>query len=243
MLENKRLNRNELRERIRLLKNRWYQRQAEKAERYAEAKNHKGFYAAVNKVYGLRSKSSHLVRSKNGTLLTSPEEIKDRWVEHFTELLNQPSEVDESILEDIEQLPIDESLGAPITEAELDKSLNNTKTGKSAGPDGVLPEILVHGGNRLKAFLFTIISMFWMTENLPSDVSVPNISILFKKGDRSRCGNYRGISLLSVLMYTFCYFFHQELVYLFLIVMCITRIGLRRIIIDSFRLAEHWSDS
>lgn len=89
LLENKRLNRNELRERIRLLKNRWYQEQAEKAERYAEAKNHKEFYAAVNKVYGPRSKSSHPVRSKNGTLLTSPEEIKDRWVEHFTELLQK----------------------------------------------------------------------------------------------------------------------------------------------------------
>ena len=120
-------------------------------------------------------------------------------MKHFTELLNQPSELDESILEDIEQLPIDESLDAPITEAELDKSLNNTKTRKSASPDGVLPEILVHGGNRLKAFLFTITSMFWMTENLPWDVSDPNISIFFKKGDRSQCGNYGGISLLSVV--------------------------------------------
>ena len=211
LLEDKRLNRNKLRERIRLLKNRWYQEQAEKAERYAEAKNHKEFYAAVNKVYGPRSKSSHPVRSKNGTLLTSPEEIKDRWVEHFTELLNQPSELDESILEDIEQLPIDESLDAPITEAELDKSVNNTKTRKSAGPDGVLPEILVHGGNRLKAFLFTIISMIWMTENLPWDVSDPNISIFFKKGYRSQCGNYGGISLLSVVDKVFADILLQKL--------------------------------
>ena len=59
--------------------------------------------------------------------------------------------MDESILEDIERLSMDESLDAPITEAELDESLNDTKTGKGAGPDGVLPEILVHGGNRLKA--------------------------------------------------------------------------------------------
>ena len=102
------------------------------------------------------------------------------------ELLNQPSEVDESILEDIERLSIDESLD--------DKFLNNTKTGKGAGPDGVLPETLVHGGNRLKAFLFTIISMFWMTENLPSDVTDPNISILFKKGD---CNGNVGITAAS----------------------------------------------
>ena len=57
----------------------------------------------------------------------------------------------------------------------------------------------MHGGNTLKAFLFAIISMFWVTENLPSEITDPNITILFKKGDRSQCGNYRGISLLSVV--------------------------------------------
>ena len=41
--------------------------------------------------------------------------------------------------------------------------------------------------------------MFWVTENLPSEITDPNITILFKKGDRSQCGNYRGISLLSVV--------------------------------------------
>ena len=41
--------------------------------------------------------------------------------------------------------------------------------------------------------------MFWITENIPSEVTDPNITILFKKGDRSQCGNYCGISLLSVV--------------------------------------------
>ena len=44
-----------------------------------------------------------------------------------------------------------------------------------------------------------IISMFFITEDIPSDVADPNITILFKKGDRSQCGNYRDISLLSVV--------------------------------------------
>lgn len=102
-------------------------------------------------------------------------------------------------MDEIEQLPIDESLDAPISEAELEKALQNTRLGKSPGPDGILPEILVHGGVRLRVFLFAIITLFWNTESVPSDLTDPNITILFKKGDRSLCGNYRGISLLSVV--------------------------------------------
>ena len=45
--------------------------------------------------------------------------------------------------------------------------------------------------------------MFWVTEKLPSEITDPNITILFKKGDRSQCGNYRGISLLSVVAKVF----------------------------------------
>ena len=41
--------------------------------------------------------------------------------------------------------------------------------------------------------------MFYVTENIPSEVTDSNIAILFKKGDRSQCGNYRGISVLSVV--------------------------------------------
>lgn len=199
LLKDKKLHRNELRIRVRALKNQWFKEKAEEAERFAQMKNHREFYASINKIYGPRSKSSHPVKSKDGTLLVSPQDIKDRWVEHFRDLLNQPTEVEPNILELVLQFPVDDSLDLPITAAEVDEAVKNTKTGKSPGPDGVLPEVLIHGGARLRAFLFTIISMFWTTEDIPSDLTDPNIAILFKKGDRSHCGNYRGISLLSVV--------------------------------------------
>ena len=199
LLKDKQLNRNELRDRVRLLKNQWFHERATEAERYAQSKNHREFYSSINKIYGPRSKTTHPVRSKDGAPLTSSPDIKDRWVEHFSELLNQPTNVDANLIDNIEQLQIDDSLDLAITEEELDTALKSTKLGKSPGPDGVLPEVLVHGGNTLKAFLFAIISMFWVTENIPSEVRDPNITILFKKGDRSQCGNYRGISLLSVV--------------------------------------------
>jgi len=54
----------------------------------------------------------------------------------------------------------------------------------------VLPEILVRGGARRRAFLFSIITLLWVLEDIPADITDPNITILFNKGDRAQCGNY-----------------------------------------------------
>ena len=126
-------------------------------------------------------------------------EIKERCVENFSDLLNINSETDESVLDELGQLPVKEELDHPITESELEKALNNTKFGKSPGSDGVLPEVLVYGGQTLKKLLFTLLTIVWTTQFLPADLINPNLNILFKKGDRSDCGNYRDISLLSVV--------------------------------------------
>ncbi len=131
LLKDKKHNRNTLRKRIRELKNNWFQQKAEEAERYSQEKNHKEFYATLNAVYGPRSKTSHPVRSKDCELLTTSDNIKDRWVEHFSDLLNQPSDVNFSITDYIEQHTIIGSMDIPIEMEELDKALTNTKLGKA----------------------------------------------------------------------------------------------------------------
>ena len=68
--------------------------------------------------------------------------IKDRWVEHFSDLLNQPTDADLTIVDGIDQLPLIELMSRPIEEQELHQALRNTRLGKSPGPDGILPEIL-----------------------------------------------------------------------------------------------------
>lgn len=71
LLKDKKLcgNRKALREEIRGLKNEWFQQNADEAERYSREKNYRESYATINAVYGLKSKSFHLVRAKSGELL------------------------------------------------------------------------------------------------------------------------------------------------------------------------------
>ena len=82
---------------------------------------------------------------------------------------------------------------------ELNTALNNTKLGKSSGPDGILREILVFGGDYLRSSLLLLFNRFWDTEVIPGDLIDANITVLFKKGDRSLSNNYRGISLFSIV--------------------------------------------
>ena len=117
-----------LREEIRKLKNKWFQQKADEAERYAQEKNHRELYATLNAVYGPKPRNVHPVKSKSGELLSAPEDIKDRWVEHFDELLNTPTNADlREILDEIDQHPIIEECDDPVTIAELDTALKNTK--------------------------------------------------------------------------------------------------------------------
>ena len=159
LLQDKNMDRHVLRRRIRELKNNWFRHRAEEAERYSQEKNHRDFYATLNTVYGPRSRTSHPVKSKDGELLTAPDMIKDRWVEHFRDLLNQPTDADLTIADGIDQLTVIESMSRPIEEQELDQALRNTQLGKSPGPDGILPEILVNGGRRLRAFLLVLFNI------------------------------------------------------------------------------------
>ena len=188
-----------LRKHIQAFKNSWFQQRAMEAEKYSQEKNHREFYVTLNAAYGPRSRNYHPVRSKNGELLTGSEAIKNRRVKHFSDLLNQPSDVDLSIVDEIDQLPVNDLLNRPIEQQELEQALKDTKIGKSPGADGVFPELLVHGGRCLWTFLLTLFNIVWASELIPTYWIDAIITILFKKGDRSDCGNYRGISLLSAV--------------------------------------------
>ena len=72
-----------LRDKIRQIKNDWFQRKAEEAEKYSQEKNHREFYAALDAVYGPRPRISYQIRSIEGELLSSTEDTKKRWVEAF----------------------------------------------------------------------------------------------------------------------------------------------------------------
>ena len=93
------------------------------------------------------------MRNLQGGCLTDNEAINKSWAEHFKLLLNRSSSIDPSVIEEIPARPLHMELNDPPTEGEVREAIDELRCGKSAGPDGIPPEVLKAGG-------LTLIQMF-----------------------------------------------------------------------------------
>ena len=69
---------------------------------------------------------------------------------------------------------------------------------KVSGGDGIPAEVYKHGGTALVRHLHRLFLKIWKNEEVPQALKDAFIVTIFKTGSRTECGNYRGISLLSV---------------------------------------------
>ena len=77
-------------------------------------------------------------------------------------------------------------------------ALRKLKNGKASGPDNI-PAKMLKSNNGIAEWLWDIVNKCWTEKNFPQDWKLAEVVPLDKnKGKISECGNYRGISLLSV---------------------------------------------
>ena len=100
----------------------------------------KKWYDSTRKLSGKNSNPSCPVKDKNGNLLSSEEDQRARWAEHFKETLNRPArQTPPTIPTPTELLGINTN---PPSRIEISRAIKSLKTGKAAGPDGIPPEAL-----------------------------------------------------------------------------------------------------
>ena len=159
----------------------WWEKKAGKIEIYAVTKNSKMFFSAIKEVYGpTKPRTMPLLSADSSTPLKEKSRINARWREHFSTLLNRPSTVDPNVHDQIPQKPLITSLDLPPTINEVSKAIKQTTSGKSLGMDGIPAEIFKSAG---PVALETLLSLLTLFNN---------------RGSETDCGNYRGISLLSI---------------------------------------------
>ena len=127
------------------------------------------------------------------------------------EVLNVPGDIDHEALDNIPQRITKTSLDEIPTMDEMARAIAGLKDGKAPGEDGIPAEVWKHGGDNLFSRLHQLITNDWEVGSVPQAWKGASIVTIYKKGDRTDCGNNRGISLLSIAGKIFARFFPNRL--------------------------------
>ena len=187
--------------------NNWALRIATELEEAANKGQQREVWAKIKKISG-KSKINRVsyVRDKKGKMITDPQNQKDRWKEHFTELLNPPlSSVN---LDDLDNVPEQPNFGylscidGSPTRDEISDSLKKLKNHKSPGVNGITNEQLKFGERGIIHQLEHLFAKVWKDELILDDWLKGVIIIIGKKGDTSYFDNNRGT--VGRLYLSFC---------------------------------------
>ena len=79
---------------------------------------------------------------------------------------------------------------------EVELAVEKLKSHKSPGIDQIPAELIKAGGSTIRCAIHKLIIAIWNKEELPGGWKESIIVPIHKKGDKTDCNNYRGISLL-----------------------------------------------
>ena len=167
------------------------------AERAASNGHMRTVYEVTRVLSNERRGTANVVKDKDGRVLSSLEERKRRWKEHFEEVLNRPQPTNPLEVDEERDTDVNIDTGQ-IQREEIMKAMKKLKNGKSGGIDGITAEIMKADMETSGKYLEKLFTAVWNQEVIPSEWNKGLIVKIPKKGDRSICDNYRGITLLSV---------------------------------------------
>ena len=157
-------------------------------EELSQLPPNKQFFLAMKELKTKKRTISWGIEGKDGTVLTNKDEILERWAGFYEELYDDtPPTIQPKTNLDI----------PPITLFEVEESIIKLKKGKSTGLDNICAEFLQCGGDSTTKVLLKLFNNILTTGHTPMSFKRALIVIIFKKGIRTKCKNYRPISLLS----------------------------------------------
>lgn len=149
---------------------------------------------------------------EQGKLVFAKQEKEKVWAKHFEALAkdttgnSRSGSYWESILPDVDKMPVRELCDDPLTWTEVSCALKATHNGKAAGTDKVPGELLKLTQEEevptsdLGKTLWNLLEKIWKSARIPKSYNSAMVVPIPKKGDLTDPDNYRGISLISAVL-------------------------------------------
>jgi len=119
---------------------------------------------------------------------------EQQWEQYYKDLLTENRT---NFTESAEEQISNNQTQVDVSMKELREAIKTIKNNKSAGPGGIAPELIKYGSEKLFRIILQMLQKAINGEELPTEWTSAYITSIFKKGDRRKCENYRGISVIS----------------------------------------------
>uniref|UniRef100_H3B0L2 Reverse transcriptase domain-containing protein n=1 Tax=Latimeria chalumnae TaxID=7897 RepID=H3B0L2_LATCH len=174
--------------------NNWISEQCKEAEEYVKRNATQGLYRKIRELSGTLEFKMSAVKDKSRQII----EDEQGWKEYFEELYNVQNPADEKLpsTNEGEQMP-------KFLEEVVKISIESLKKKKAPGSDNITAELLQAGEEHTVKAMHKLFNKIYKQEQVPSEWGKAIIVPICKKGDKSECKNYKGISLLSALRKAF----------------------------------------
>jgi hypothetical protein len=114
----------------------------------------------------------------------------NRWKHYFCQLLNVHG------VNDVRHTKIHTAEPLVPEPSSFEVAIEKLISYKSPGIDQIPAELIQAGGKTLRSEIHKMINCIWNKQELPEQWKESIIVPIYKKGDKTDCSNYRGISLL-----------------------------------------------
>jgi len=160
--------------------------------------NRKKFYSLMRKLQTNKAEIRGLVIDNGNSVTTCDAEAAQVLCDHFQQSFTSEKLVDDCMHDEMKPA-CSFSLSVDFDDAVVLEKLQHLKKDKSPGPDGLHPVLLNCCAQELCHPLSLIYQKSYDTGILPEDWKTASVCPVYKKGSRSDPGNYRPVSLTSIL--------------------------------------------
>jgi hypothetical protein len=156
-------------------------------------KNIRDLYRGMNEFKKGYQSRTKVVKDERGDLLADPHKMLNRWRNYFCQLLHVHGAGGIRQTE----MHIADPFVPETSASEVEVAIGKLKRYISQGVDQIPAELIQAGGETLLSEIHKLIKLIWNEEELPQQWEESVVVYIHKRGDKTDCSNYRGISLQS----------------------------------------------